>query len=98
MIDLLPNLRRRIERSSVEKVVSEVEKEAAAISPQRNYSAFFRAWRHLEAVCFYLDEDQCTRANLARTHVEEDRGKKSSMVVGWVPIQVDPGMNDEHWL
>ena len=93
MINLLPDLRRRVDRARVERVVCQVES-AAADDP--DYEAFFRHWEHLESLAFYLSAQQCERANAARERLENHRRSNSAIQVGWARLAPDPEMDGSY--
>lgn len=68
MINLIPDLPRRVERSYVESVLAEVE--ALSSENPLDFEAFNRREEHLRSLSFYLSPTQCTRANEARERVE----------------------------
>lgn len=96
MVNLLPNLRRVVDRASIESVVAQVEA-AADNDPSRgtHFEEFFRTWDHMEAVAFYLTPEQCDRVNAAREKLEQTRADgHGTIVVGWTRIKPDPKLND----
>jgi hypothetical protein len=108
MINLLPDLRRKVSRESVEAAVGQLEK---SLTDDPDYEVFFRHWEHLEALAFYLTPDQCERINAARTALENHRARPhpddhdptEGMVgrithVGWTPFAPDPEMNSSYFL
>lgn len=104
MIDLLPDLRRQVSRSSVETAVREVEN---AVTSDPDFEVFFRYWEHLEALAFYLTAEQCERANSARQALENHRAKpdpRDSSGLGrithvpWTPFKPDPAMDISFFL
>jgi hypothetical protein len=103
MIDLVPSLNRRIKREEVERPIATAEESAAS----GDFQAFFRSWAHLEALAFYLDADQCARANSARESLEEIRAKEAVdpetglgkiARVSWKPFDPHAGMSAEYYL
>lgn len=108
MVNLLPNLRRQVSRRSVEAAVINLEE---SLTEDPDYEVFFRHWRHLESLAFYLTAEQCDRINAARTGLEEhrarphadDHGHGEGLVgrithVGWDPFVPDPEMNSSYFL
>ncbi len=108
MINLLPNLRRRVAKESVEAAVQLLED---TITRDPEYEVFFRHWRHLESLAFYLTAAQCDRVNAARTALEDraqprpndaQDGRDGRMGrithVGWVPLAPNPEMNSSYFL
>ena len=96
MINLQPNLRRRVSRAEVEEVVRLIEAEVTTADP--DYEVFFRHWEHLGALSFYLSENQCTRVNIAREKLEEHRWKTMTMKIGWSPMTPDPQMDNSYFM
>jgi hypothetical protein len=104
MIDLLPDLRRQVSRRSVEAVVRWLEE---TLDEDPDFEVFFRHWKHLESLSFYLSADQCARANAAREALEEHRAKPDPgdhtglgriTHVSWTPLEPDPAMNSSYFL
>lgn len=96
MINLLPNLRRRVRPATVESAVKAME-DASYGSPI-DYETFFRRREHVETLAFYLDEDQCARLNESQERVEDARWQESAMRVGHSIFAPDPDMNDSYFL
>lgn len=94
MIDLLPNLKPRVDRERVERAVQALVDEAEG---EVNFERFYRARGHVESVAFYLTEDQCALANAATDRVEDYRLRTSSMQVGHGEFRVHPDMNDSFY-
>lgn len=103
MIDLIPLLRRRVSRSELETPLGALE-EAAAIDDSE---AFFRSWHHLEALDFYLTQDQCDRINAARELVEQRRAEEPVdtetglghiVHVSWKRFVPDPDMDPTYYV
>lgn len=94
MINLLPALRRRLDRESVEEVVRSVE---SSVSEDPDYEVFFRHWEHLEALSFYLSAEQCERANAARRLLEAHRWDSSQMQMGWDPFEPSQEMDESYF-
>ncbi len=108
MINLLPDLRRQVQASAVESAVSTLEKSVR----DGALHDFYRHWRHVEAIAFYLTADQCERANAARDQHDLDRAAHQELEdrrnpnngmgrithVGWTRLTPDPDMNDSYYL
>lgn len=71
MIDLIPELPRRIKKSQVNAVLSEVE--SLSKRDPVDFRQFFKREQHLRSLSFYLTAEQCDRANAARRRVEDYR-------------------------
>lgn len=97
MIDLLPNLKPRIDAARVDAAVRAVE---AAADGQVNFERFHRARDHLETMAFYLNSEQCERANAATAKVETYReaNTPSHMRINHSVFSPSPGMNDTFFL
>jgi len=96
MIDLMPNLNRRVSRNEVENTVRSLE---AVITDDPDYEVFFLYHRHLEALAFYLSADQCARVNAARDALEEHRRATANLTIsGWSEFEPDPDMDDGYFL
>jgi hypothetical protein len=94
MIDLLPNLRPRVERSDVEAALESVR--AAARS--KGFEGFFKAFERLEALTFYLSAEQCAEANALREQVEERRWAENKMRIRHSPLRPDPALDDSYFV
>jgi hypothetical protein len=108
MIDLIPNLRRQVSRSSVDEAVRQLED---SLTDDPDYEDFFRHWEHLESLAFYLSTEQCDRVNAAREALESHRSRTSLSslnadegligrisVVGWTPFAPNADMNASYFL
>lgn len=97
MIDLVPDLMRRVNRSSVEDALSKME---AASCGEITFDVYFRLEKHVRALAFYLSPGQCERANLARENVESFRSRSGSAImrVGYESFTPNPQMNDSYFL
>ncbi|MDN4175844.1 diadenylate cyclase [Nocardioides sp. SOB77] len=95
MIDLLPNLKPRVDRERVERAVQALEE---ASQGDIKFERFYRRREHVEALEFYLDEDQCARANSATDRVEDHRESRSLMRVYPGEFTADPEMDDSYFL
>lgn len=96
MIDLLPDLPRRVTRVEVEAAIHELE-EAAIGEP--DFEDFFRAHEHVESLAFYLSEDQCARVNSVRRSVEDFRTRSSGITIsGWPMYAPDADLDDSYFI
>lgn len=104
MLNLIPDLPRRIKRSDVEIVLSEVE--ALSLSSSVDFEIFHKKEEHLRSLAFYLTPKQCSRANSSRERVEQFRessfesedGLGGITRVGYTPLEPDPRLNDSFFL
>ena len=94
MINLLPDLRPRVDPARVEAAVAALEDAAAGTI---NFERFYRCRDHVSTLAFYLDAEQCERINRAHDLVEDTRWAQSTMRVTQTPFQVDPEMNAEYF-
>lgn len=96
MIDLLPDLYRRVSRAEVEKSVSLLE---ASVTDDTDFEVFFRHHDHIESLAFYLSADQCDRVNAARSSIEAQRGHHGNITgVSWQLISPQNLMDDSYFL
>jgi hypothetical protein len=94
MINLLPDLRRRIQRSELERALADHE---AASQGEVDFEQFYRRDDHIVALRFYLNADQCRQVNAARSRVEDYRWSISEMRIERDEFTPDPGMNDSYF-
>jgi hypothetical protein len=94
MIDLLPNLRPRVKRSHLESALQAAQVAAAS----QDFEQFFKAYRRLEALEFYLSTEQCSIANSLQEQMEDLRWEQAQMRVGHRPLQPDPAMDESYFL
>ncbi len=96
MIDILPNLNRRVARSQVETAVSLLE---STVTVDPDYEEFFRFHDHVESLKFYLSSDQCDRVNRARDAIERHREQTTNLTItGWARFAPAEGMNDSYFI
>ncbi|WP_020103943.1 hypothetical protein [Mycobacterium sp. 360MFTsu5.1] len=96
MINLLPDLRKRISRSEIELLLDELRK-AAAIEPVHP-EKFYNAYRQIEARKFYLSQAQCDEINRMRNDHWERRAQNGGLRAYESPLKPDPKMNDGYFL
>lgn len=104
MINLIPDLPRRVERSYVESVLAEVE-DLSKEDPI-DFETFHRREDHLRSLSFYLSPEQCERANAARERVESFReasfkphnGLGGITRVGFARFEPDPRLDETYFL
>ncbi|MCT2225310.1 hypothetical protein [Microbacterium paraoxydans] len=101
MINLLPNLRRRVSRNAVEKAVRALV--AAATDPVD----FEQAWKrseHVRSLAFYLSAEQANDANAAFEAIEQARersvgpGETGITRVGYTKLTPNLEMNESYFL
>ena len=95
MINLLPDLKRRVNRPDVERAVADHD---AASRGEVDFEEFSRHDDHVMALAFYLDAAQCDQVNAARARVEAYRWNLYQMRIGYAQLAPDPGMNDSYFL
>lgn len=90
MFDLVPLLRRQIDRAELERNVAELE-----AATGENYHA---ARNFLAAHRFYLSAEQCDRANAALDRIENGPRDDSRLMVISKRFEPDPEMDDHYFL
>lgn len=97
MIDLLPNLRRRVRRVDIEASVYKLEE---LTKSQIDFEAFYRHYRHVEALNFYMSQGQCDRVNAAVEIVEDYRQSLPPSHIRVTSFLLSPNreMNDSYFL
>ncbi len=94
MINLLPRLRPRMSRAELVVLLNEL-RDAAALEPV-HAERFFRAYRRIEKVAFYLSPGQIDEVNaLMDDHRERRKADGASMWVNVPPLRPDPEMTDD---
>jgi hypothetical protein len=96
MVDLIPHLRPRIDRRVVEDTVDAAER--LSTSEPLDYESFYRSWRALKRVSFYLSQEQVQRANASVKRVEDRRWSDHNMRISERSLEVNPEMNDEYFI
>ncbi len=104
MLNLIPDLPRRLRASYVEKLLTDVE--SLSRSEPVDFEAFFKREEHLRSLAFYLNHEQCERANSSRERVE--RYRESSFVphgglggitrVGYALLEPDSRLDNSFFL
>jgi hypothetical protein len=95
MINLLPDLKRRVNRSDVERAVADHD---AASHGEVDFEEFSRHDDHVMALAFYLNAAQCDQVNAVRARVEAYRWNLYQMSIGYAQLAPDPRMNDSYFL
>lgn len=104
MINLIPELPRRVKKSYVEDVLSTVE--ALSRAEPVDFEAFHKREEHLRSLAFYLNPEECARANSARERVEQYReasfeslgGLGGITRVGYDSFEPDPRLDSSFFL
>lgn len=97
MINLLPDLARRVQRSSVERAVAALEE---ASEGDVDFETASRCDRHVSSLAFYLTKEQCDRTNESRERIEMARERSGSAIVriGYNEETPNPLMNETYFL
>ena len=102
MIDLLPNLRRRLKRASVSRAIDDLVR---ASQEPVDFAAAWAHESHVRSLDFYLSEEQAIAANAAFEAVEEARERAVSASggsgitrIGYEKLRADPEMNESYFL
>lgn len=95
MINLLPDLKPRVQRERIQQAVAELEDAARG---DIDFEGFYRRRRHLESLSFYLSADQCARANEATAAVEQHRFETKGMTVTNSTFTPHDDMNETYFL
>lgn len=98
IIDLLPNLHRRVKSSEVEYSIKLLEEQAK--EDTINFEEISRKVAHVESFAFYLSGNQCERVNAARQKVEDFRTDSDSAIknVSFPILAPNADMNDSYFL
>jgi len=94
-IDLLPKLKRRLRRETVQRTVDRL---VARSAEGEDLEAFDRANRAVEEIEFYLNQDQCNAVNDAREAVAGRRWVEDHLRRQFVPVAPDPAMDDSYFV
>ncbi|MDO5534739.1 MAG: DNA integrity scanning protein DisA nucleotide-binding domain protein [Propionibacteriaceae bacterium] len=94
-IDLLPKLMRRMRRETVERTVARL---VARSAEGEDRETFDRANRAVEAIEFYLNQDQCDRVNDAREAVHGRQWAEDLLRRQFIPVAPDPAMDDSYFV
>ncbi len=96
MIDIHPELQRRVSRAEVANAVDAFL--AAARSSPVNFERVFKLREQVAALRFYLREDQAEAVNEATERVEDIRWQSSQMRVEHRPFRADPLLDDSYFI
>ena len=94
-IDLLPHLRRRVRRDTVQKALDTF---VQAVEDEEEYEKLARIDNRCSDLEFYFDTDQCEVLNQAREAVEQRRWEEERVRLQVVPVQPHPAMDDGYFL
>lgn len=96
MIDVHPELQRRVSRAQVDDAVGVFL--AAARSSTVNFEQVFKSREEVASLRFYLTEHQARAVNEATERVEDIRWNSSHMRVDHRPLAADPLMDDSYFI
>lgn len=94
-IDLLPKTKQRLRRATVQRAVDRL---VAASAEGEDSDRFMRADRAVEAIEFYLSQEQCDAVNAAREAVEGRQWDQARVRRQYIPIAPDPAMDDSYFV
>lgn len=94
-IDLLPKLKRRMRRETVQRTVDRLVTRSAE---GEDLEAFDRANRAVEDIEFYLNQAQCDQVNDAREAVAGRQWVEDHLRRQFVPVAPDPAMDDSYFV
>lgn len=94
-IDLMPNLRRRVGRDEVQAAVDRL---VEAASGEIDFEEFYRRDRHIEALEFYMNQEQCDNVNSAKQLVEDYRWNTGRMRMYFDARRPNSAMNASYFL
>ncbi len=95
VIDILPRLRPRVSRRSVEEAVDRYVKLATVRPPE--LEDVNDAWEGVKILEFYLSRRQCDLLNQKREALDEWRAQHSSIRLLERPLAPSDKMNDRYW-
>ncbi len=95
LIDILPKLRPRISRQALAVALDEVE--SAARTDDEDPERFAKAWSRIEFLAFYLNSEECSRANAAWQAMDEARARTGSIRIIREPLVPHPEMDESHF-
>lgn len=95
-VDLVPNLRPRVDRDEVESAV-EAFCDRCKATPVDG-EEFARDHDRVIAFAFYLDEDQCRRVSDAYANEMQRRLKDGGIAISRPPLQPHPEMNESYFV
>lgn len=96
MVDVLPNLRPRIERGQAMEIVNELTEIEQSESP--DFERFFRLFERLERLEFYMSAAECDAANAVRERMEERRWSENQMRISHRQLVPHAEMDESYFL
>lgn len=94
-IDILPRIRPRVRRSTVQGAV---EKYLSLATPGDYPSGRYDAWEQVKGLKFYLSDDQCRLLNEARAALDRWAEEHSYFREIAPDLAPNPAMNETYWL
>ncbi len=89
-VDVIPEMRLRIQRSAIVTTIAELEAATAD-----NYHA---AIRWLDQHRFYLSPEQCDQVNAALARIEDEPMKDNEIRFQWLQFSLHPDFDDSYFL
>lgn len=104
MLNIIPDLPRRVKKSYVESVLAAVE--SLSHDKPIDFEAFRKREEHLWSLEFYLTSDQCARGNESRERVEQFRESSAASHdglggiarIGYDLLEPNPNLNKSFFL
>ncbi|GHO73943.1 hypothetical protein KSD_17140 [Ktedonobacter sp. SOSP1-85] len=99
MINVLPDLPRRISRQELQDLIANLQDEAKKVGENGfNLEKFNKFYDRLKNLSFYLSSTQCDVINELRRRVDDWLGNTNNMRIIYQELQPYPGMNDSYFL
>ena len=89
-VDVIPEMRSRIQRSAIASAIAELEAATAD-----NYHA---AIRWLDQHRFYLSPEQCDQVNAAMKRIEDEPMEVGKFRIMWPTFSLHPDLDDSYFL
>ena len=88
-VDVIPEWRPRIKRSTLERTIAALE-----TATKENYHT---AMKWLDAHRFHLNQEQCNRINVALRRIKEEPMEDGEIRRDWQEFSPDPGLDDSYF-
>lgn len=99
MVNVLPDLPRRISRRELQNLISNLHDEAKKAGDESfNIEKFNKYYDHLKSLSFYLSHEQCNVINELRQNVDDRLWDANNLRVIYEKLQPHPEMNDSYFL
>ena len=99
MINVLPDLRRRISRRELQDLIVNLRGEAEKVGEKDfNIEKFNNFYERLKSLNFYLSSEQCDAINELRRSVDDRPQDVYAVRIIRSDLQPDPDMNDSYFL